>query len=80
MGSRISRLVVRATKTIVGLVLSLAFFAASIQFFLALRNDSKAFPGYTLVAPLFSTKTHLIDMQGRSVRTWESDHTPGQAA
>src|SRR5437899_7753840 len=33
-------------------------------------NDPKAFQGYTLFAPLSSTKTYLIDMKGRVVRTW----------
>jgi hypothetical protein len=41
-----------------------------------LVNDAKAFQGYTLIAPLKSTKTYLLDMQGRIVRTWESDCTP----
>src|SRR5262249_46613532 len=39
-------------------------------------NDPKAFVGYTLVAPLNSRKTHLIDMDGRVVHTWTSDCTP----
>jgi hypothetical protein len=43
-------------------------------------NDPKAFPGYTLLAGLTSTKTCLIDMQGRVVRTWESNCTPGSGA
>ena len=43
-------------------------------------NDSKAYQGYTLVAPLNSKKTYLIDMQGRVVRTWESQYTAGQEA
>ncbi len=43
-------------------------------------NDPRAFQGYTLVAPLQSTKTYLIDMQGRVVRTWESRYTAGQDA
>src|SRR5713226_1150443 len=37
-----------------------------------LVNEPIALQGYTLVAPLQSTKTYLIDMQGRVVRTWES--------
>ncbi len=44
------------------------------------HNDPRAFPGYTLVAPRQSTKTYLIDMQGRVVRTWESRYTAGQVA
>jgi Arylsulfotransferase (ASST) len=39
-------------------------------------NDPKAFQGYTLVSPMNSTKTHLIDMIGRVVHTWECDCTP----
>jgi hypothetical protein len=43
-------------------------------------NDPKAYQGYTLVAPLNSTKSYLIDMQGRVVRAWESKYTAGQEA
>lgn len=43
-------------------------------------NDPKAFQGYTLLAPMNSTKTYLIDMQGRVVHTWESDCTPALSA
>ncbi len=32
-----------------------------------LQNDPKAFDGYTLLAPSFSTTTYLIDMEGRVV-------------
>ncbi|MCI0699512.1 MAG: aryl-sulfate sulfotransferase, partial [Planctomycetia bacterium] len=39
-------------------------------------NEAKAFKGYTLVAPMNSTKTHLIDMEGRVVKTWETGSTP----
>jgi hypothetical protein len=45
-----------------------------------LLNEPKAFQGYTLVAPLVSTKTYLIDMRGRVIRTWESNYTAGQDA
>jgi hypothetical protein len=44
-----------------------------------LVNEPKAFQGYTLLAPM-STKTYLIAMQGKVVRTWESDCNPGQVA
>jgi hypothetical protein len=40
-------------------------------------NDPKALKGYTLVAPMNSTKAHLIDMDGRVVKTWETGVTPG---
>jgi hypothetical protein len=39
-------------------------------------NSPKALQGYTLLAPLESTKTYLLDMQGQVVQTWESDCTP----
>jgi len=40
-------------------------------------NDAKALKGYTLVAPLNSTKAYLIDMEGHVVKTWETGVTPG---
>jgi Spy/CpxP family protein refolding chaperone len=39
-------------------------------------NDPRALQGYTVLAPLQSSKTYLLDMQGRVVRTWESDCSP----
>src|SRR6188768_1273107 len=38
-----------------------------------------ATPGYTLVAPLRSTSTYLIDLDGKVVHEWKSDLPPGQA-
>jgi hypothetical protein len=43
-------------------------------------NKPEAFQGYTLVFPLQSTKTYLIDMQGRVVRDWASKYAVGQEA
>src|SRR5262249_26813384 len=43
-------------------------------------NDAKSYRGYTLVAPMNSTKTYLIDMDGRVVKTWESDTQPALTA
>ena len=45
-----------------------------------LVNNPKACPGYTLVAPINSRKTFLLDLQGRVVRTWESRYAAGQSA
>lgn len=39
-------------------------------------NDSRAFKGYTLIAPLTSKATYLIDMDGRVVHTWASNSAP----
>lgn len=43
-------------------------------------NQPAAFAGYTLVAPLRSTKTYLIDLEGRIVREWNSPYGAGQDA
>ncbi len=43
-------------------------------------NDPRAFSGYTLLVPMKSQKTYLIDMHGRAVRTWESDSHPALSA
>jgi Arylsulfotransferase (ASST) len=39
-------------------------------------NDPRTFPGYTLLAPIQSRTTYLIDMQGKVVHTWESQYRP----
>jgi hypothetical protein len=39
-------------------------------------NDPRALPGYTLFSPFASPNTYLLDMQGRVVRTWQSDCSP----
>ena len=43
-------------------------------------NKPTAFQGYTLVAPMNSTSTYLIDMEGRIVNEWKSDYTPALSA
>jgi hypothetical protein len=45
-----------------------------------IRNDPGAFTGYTLISPLQSRSTFLIDMQGRVVKTWDTDSTPSSIA
>jgi hypothetical protein len=40
-------------------------------------NDPKALKGYTLIAPLNSTKVYLIDLEGRVVKMWETGVIPG---
>jgi hypothetical protein len=37
-------------------------------------------PGYTLIAPMRSTTTYLVDMAGRRVHSWESEYPPGLSA
>ncbi len=40
-------------------------------------NDSASFQGYTLFSPAYWYKTYLINNDGRQVRSWESEYTPG---
>ncbi|RMD96234.1 MAG: hypothetical protein D6816_19220, partial [Bacteroidetes bacterium] len=40
-------------------------------------NDSLAFNGYTLFAPLSSRTTYLIDNCGELINSWESNFSPG---
>jgi hypothetical protein len=37
-------------------------------------NDPKAARGYTLLNPSNSKKVYLIDLEGRVIQTWESEH------
>ncbi|HEV2969317.1 MAG TPA: aryl-sulfate sulfotransferase [Pirellulales bacterium] len=43
-------------------------------------NEPSAFQGYTLIAPLQSKMTYLVDVQGRVVHAWESRYAAGQDA
>jgi hypothetical protein len=43
-------------------------------------HEPGAFTGYTLLTPLCSTTTYLLDMDGRVVHTWECDCTPALGA
>ncbi|MDX1962108.1 MAG: aryl-sulfate sulfotransferase [Pirellulales bacterium] len=45
-----------------------------------LLNSSAAQPGYTLLAPMTSTKTYLIDNEGRIVNEWECGCNPALSA
>jgi Spy/CpxP family protein refolding chaperone len=36
-------------------------------------NSPKAYQGYTLLAPMMSSKVYLIDLEGKVVRTWDCD-------
>lgn len=42
-------------------------------------HDERAFEGYTLFSPLFSTKSYLIDNDGQLVHSWEHGQLPGAA-
>jgi hypothetical protein len=43
-------------------------------------SEPGSFTGYTLVFPLQSKNTYLVDMQGRVVRSWQSKYMAGQDA
>jgi hypothetical protein len=75
-----ARLLRRSTKIVLVLALALACVTAIARFISSLLDRPKAFPGYTLVAPLLSTSTFLSDMHGRAVKTWDSQYVAGQAA
>ncbi len=45
---------------------------------LTAHEPSKAYPGYTLYAPMFGDGTvHLLDMEGNEVHTWRAPFPPG---
>ncbi len=52
----------------------------AVKLGLHLNNAEKAGKGYTLLAPANSTTTYLLDMEGRVVKTWQSDCKPGHSA
>jgi hypothetical protein len=80
MGSRLGQKLRRATKVAIAIALALAGLIGVSIFLSGLVRAPKPFPGYTLVAPVLSTETHLIDMQGRVVQSWKSDCTAGEVA
>ena len=45
-----------------------------------IRNDPGAYQGYTLLSPLSSQSTYLIDMAGRVVNEWNAGSTPSSIA
>lgn len=45
-----------------------------------LKNDSLAFNGYTLFAPINYSNTYLIDNCGYLVNEWQSNYNPGLSA
>jgi hypothetical protein len=45
-----------------------------------LRSEPGSFAGYTLIAPMRSNETYLVDMQGHVVHTWTSECTPALCA
>ena len=45
-----------------------------------IQNDSLAYKGYTLVAPLTSKNTYLLDNCGNIVHQWASNYFPGLSA
>ncbi|HSQ58252.1 MAG TPA: aryl-sulfate sulfotransferase, partial [Gemmata sp.] len=52
----------------------------AVRLGLNLSDAKAACAGYTLMAPANSTTTYLIDLDGRVVKTWQSDCKPGHSA
>lgn len=44
------------------------------------RKEEGAFPGYTLISPLSSLRTFLVDLNGHVVHWWDADCKVGQTA
>src|SRR5262245_66187423 len=68
MGSRPGRLMHPAANAVVWTALILVLVTALTLLLRPQSHRPRAFPGYTLVALLYSKNTELIDMQGRVVR------------
>ncbi len=45
-----------------------------------MQNSAKAYPGYTLVSPMHSTATYLLDNAGNYVHKWTSTGEPGRSS
>src|SRR5262245_19585426 len=45
-----------------------------------IRNDPGAYQGYTLLSPLQSRTTFLIDMNGKVAHSWATNSTPSSIA
>lgn len=89
MGLGTVRLLYRAARLGGAAVLTLVLLAIGVAYPGARAQDKKADPpkaergllvnspqalqGYTLLAPIMSSRTYLLDMQGRVVRTWDSE-------
>jgi hypothetical protein len=43
-------------------------------------NDARAYQGYTLLAPITSHQTYLLDMEGHTVHTWTCNCEPALGA
>src|SRR5690348_2135386 len=80
MGTRLKQRIRLVTKIVLGTALGLALLAAVALTLMRPLREPTAFPGYTLLAPLLSTRTYLLDMQGRVVHKWDSDYAAGQTA
>lgn len=66
-------------RTLLGLLL-VCITSARAQTVGVLEHDvERAFKGYTLMSPVVSTMTYLIDNAGQVVKTWQSQYRPGQA-
>ena len=44
------------------------------------HTEEKSFDGYTVLAPLGSTKTFLIDNDANIINVWESEYRNGSSA
>ncbi|MBL0174454.1 MAG: aryl-sulfate sulfotransferase [Ignavibacteria bacterium] len=70
----------RILTAALAVIVLIQFCAAQTRTVGMLRNEAGTFDGLTLFAPMGATTTHLIDSEGRQVRSWTAAQRPGQAA
>jgi hypothetical protein len=80
MGTRTEQRIRLLVKVGLGTAVALALLTAVTATVLTALHAPTVFPGYTLLAPILSTRTYLIDMRGRVVHTWDSEYAAGQDA
>ncbi len=73
------RTVRRTLGSAIAIALAVATLAAEPRTGLLLL-DERSSPGYTLIAPISSSSTVLVDLEGQIVHRWESDAGAGNAA
>lgn len=73
------RSVIITVFTLLSLILTSGSLQAADEPLGLIRNDPGAMPGYTLISPLFSTVSYLVDLNGRVVHKWQREHPPGQS-
>jgi hypothetical protein len=75
----LKRLLIFLTLCLIMIFFSSVFIIAQERTIGLLIKENEAFEGYTLFAPLNSTTTFLIDINGNLVHSWVSNYKPGNS-